>query len=326
MKIDLLITELFTGGAERCCAELARYLQEQGHSVRVISIAPAPVSNVDSLLYEQLNDHKIPTVFLNASKSYQLPLARSKLVQQIRNDPPDLAQSFLWHANLRRLDFESIRDSMLLLSGKIDRAMGGRAVNITDEPYSYRRTIYGFIDRDKLSELQSQFDFADPNMANSMRSSTIVPQQALFFMNNPLAIEVARNVNARPEMAKATSDDERITQLYRIMYQRSPTVQERQIAREFVTRIAGYIDEPVVQAPSKGDKAARAKAERVAKAKADKAALTKGPSTPEVKIETSVKGGKIVNNTEMVSRKEPSNPWVMLAQSMICSNEFVYLN
>ena len=54
MKIDLLITELFTGGAERCCAELARYLQEQGHSVRVISIAPAPVSNVDSLLYEPL--------------------------------------------------------------------------------------------------------------------------------------------------------------------------------------------------------------------------------------------------------------------------------
>jgi hypothetical protein len=211
---------------------------------------------------------------------------------------------------------------MLLLSGKLDRAMGGRAVNITDEPYSYRRTIYGFIDRDKLSELQSQFDFADPNMANSMRSSTIVPQQALFFMNNPLAVEVARNVNARAEMAKATSDDERITQLYRIMYQRSPTVQERQIAREFVTRIAGYIDEPVVQTPSKGDKAARAKA----KAKADKAALAKGPAVPEVKLETSVKGGKIVNNTEMVSRKEPSNPWVMLAQSMVCSNEFVYLN
>ncbi len=100
MKIDLLITEIFTGGAERCCAELARYLHEHGHSVRVISIAPAPVSNVDSLLYEQLNDQKIPTVFLNASKSYQLPRARSRLVQQIRNDPPDLAQSFLWHANL----------------------------------------------------------------------------------------------------------------------------------------------------------------------------------------------------------------------------------
>jgi hypothetical protein len=238
----------------------------------------------------------------------------------------DGGNKFLWHANLRRLDFESIRDSMLLLSGKLDRAMGGRAVNITDEPISYRRTIYGYIDRAKLSELQSQFDFADPNMANSVRSSTIVPQQALFFMNDPLAIEVARNVNARPEMTRATSDDERITQLYRIMYQRSPTVQERQLAREFVTRIAGYIDEPPAQASSKGDKASRAKAERVAKAKADKAAVVKGPTPPEVKLETTLKGGKLVNTGEKVSRKEPSSPWVILAQSMICSNEFVYLN
>ena len=252
------------------------------------------------------------------------PNTNPLVVQKASVDPIkiDAANKLLWHANLRRLDFESIRDSMLLLSGKLDRALGGRAVNITDEPYSYRRTIYGFIDRDKLSEFQSQFDFADPNMANSTRGSTIVPQQALFFMNNPLAVEVARNVNARPEMAKASSDDERVTQLYRIMYQRSPTVQERQIAREFVARIAGYIDEP--PASPKADKIAKARADKAAKAKAAAAVATK--ASPEVKIETSVQGGKIVNNTEKVDRKVPSNPWVMLAQSMVCSNEFVYLN
>jgi hypothetical protein len=243
------------------------------------------------------------------------------LTQKSSVDPTkiDGGNKLLWHANLRRLDFESIRDSMLLLSGKLDRSMGGRAVNITDEPYSYRRTIYGFIDRDKLSELQSQFDFADPNMTNSARSTTIVPQQALFFMNNPLAVEVARNVNSRPEMMKATSDDERVTQLYRIMYQRSPTVQERKIAREFVTRIAGYIDEP--EPSAKDERTAKAR-----KAKADKNAVVKAPAPPEVKIETAVKGGKIVNTGEVVSRKIPANPWVMLAQSMVCSNEFVYLN
>ena len=252
------------------------------------------------------------------------PNSNPLVTQKASVDPMkvDAANKFLWHANLRRLDFESIRDSMLLLSGKLDRALGGRAVNITDEPYSYRRTIYGFIDRDKLSEFQSQFDFADPNMANSIRGSTIVPQQALYFMNNPLAVEVARNVNARPEMAKATSDDERVTLLYRIMYQRSPTVQERQISREFVARIAGYIDEP--PASPKADKVAKARAEK-AKAKAAAAAAA-APKAPEVKIETSVQGGKIVNNTEKVDRKVPANPWVMLAQSMICSNEFVYLN
>jgi hypothetical protein len=250
------------------------------------------------------------------------PATNPLVAQKSAVDPTkiDASNKLLWHANLRRLDFESIRDSMLLLSGKLDRALGGRAVNITDEPYSYRRTIYGFIDRDKLSEFQSQFDFADPNMANSTRGSTIVPQQALFFMNNPLAVEVARNVNARAEMTKATSDDERVTQLYRIMYQRSPTVQERQIAREFVARIAGYIDEPPVS--PKAEKAAKSRA----KAKAAQAATAKTPATPEVKIETSVKGGKIVNIGQGVDRKVPANPWVMLAQSMVCSNEFVYLN
>ena len=146
-------------------------------------------------------------------------------------------------------------------------------------------------------------------------------------MNNPLAVEVARNVNARPEMAKATSDDERISQLYRIMYQRSPTVQERQIARDFVARIAGYIDEPAVPT-AKAEKQAKSRAEKLAKAKAaEKAAAPKaGPAVPEVKIATSVQGGKVVNNGEKVSRKEPASPWVMLAQSMVCSNEFVYLN
>ncbi len=260
------------------------------------------------------------------------PNTNEMLAKKSSVDPmkTDAANRYLWHANLRRLDFECIRDSMLQLSGKLDRALGGRAVNITDEPYSYRRTIYGFIDRDKLSEFQSQFDFADPNMANSVRGSTIVPQQALFFMNNPLAIEVARNVNARPEMAKATSDDERVTQLYRIMYQRSPTVQERQIAREFVMRIAGYIDEPAAPSAAKLDKVAKAKADKAARKKAAEAAIAatnaKGPAVPEVKLETSVQGGKIVNNTEKVDRKVPTNPWVMLAQSMVCSNEFVYLN
>ena len=243
----------------------------------------------------------------------------------------DSSNKYIWHANLRRLDFESIRDSMLVLSGKLDRAMGGRAVNITDEPYSYRRTIYGFIDRDRLSELQSQFDFSDPDMANTKRGSTIVPQQALFFMNNPLAIEVARNVTSRPELLKATSDSERIALLYRIMYQRSPTVPEAKVALEFVSRIGGYIDEPAPVPVAKADRQTRAKeikAKNKAAAAAAIAATGKplAPPVAEIKMDTEVKGGKVVNKTEMVSRKEPSNPWVMLAQSMICSNEFVYLN
>ena len=63
----------------------------------------------------------------------------------------DPGNRLLRRANLRRLDFESLRDSMVLLTGKLDPAVGGKPVNITDEPYSYRRSIYGYVDRLFLS-------------------------------------------------------------------------------------------------------------------------------------------------------------------------------
>ncbi|NBS04190.1 MAG: DUF1553 domain-containing protein [Verrucomicrobia bacterium] len=197
------------------------------------------------------------------------PSLNPLIVQKAEFDPTkfDSSNKYLWHANLRRLDFESIRDSMLSLTGKLDSTMGGRPVNITDEPYSYRRSIYGFIDREKLNELQTQFDFANPEMTNSARSSTIVPQQALFFMNNPLAIDVARSVAARPELQKAASDGDRVVQLYKIMYQRSPTVPELKMAREFVARIAGYVDEPPDAKPDKSVASTKA-AKKAAKAQA----------------------------------------------------------
>jgi len=273
-------------------------------------------------------------ILLSATYCQSANPAVNPLVAQKGSVDPlkiDASNKYLWHSNLRRLDFESIRDSMLLLTGKMDTTLGGRPVNITEEPFSYRRSIYGFIRRENLSDLQSQFDFADPDMTNSRRGSTIVPQQALFFMNNALSVDVARSVVARPEVAKASSDDEKITQLYKIMYQRTPTPQERAMARDFVHRIGGYLDEkPTVAAP-KPDKAALA-AKRKAEGAAAIAAANKplAPSTPMTPNasntpQTKVVGTEVENLGEKVSRK-PISPWELLAQSMICANEFVYLN
>ena len=100
MNIDLLITEIQPGGAERCCAQLAIYLNRKKHSVRVISIGPTPKSPHESLLWNSLLKHNIQVEFLNASKSIELPWARNKLLRLIRQSKPDIAQTFLWHANL----------------------------------------------------------------------------------------------------------------------------------------------------------------------------------------------------------------------------------
>ncbi|MFM8401531.1 MAG: glycosyltransferase, partial [Pirellula sp.] len=100
MKIDLLITEIHPGGAEKCCTQLAIYLHQKKHSVRLISIAPPPTSPDESLLWNSLQENNIQVEFLNASKSLKLPWARNQLLRLIRKSKPDIAQTFLWHANL----------------------------------------------------------------------------------------------------------------------------------------------------------------------------------------------------------------------------------
>ncbi len=98
----------------------------------------------------------------------------------------DPENRYLWRGNIRRLDFESFRDSLLVMSGRIDKTVGGQPVNITAEPYTYRRSVYGYIDRGNVPELMANFDFSRPDMTNSARTTTIVPQQALFLMNSPM--------------------------------------------------------------------------------------------------------------------------------------------
>src|SRR5919106_652258 len=103
---------------------------------------------------------------------------------------------------------------------RVARWGGANRLTRPDGPYSNRRSVYGYIDRGGVPELMAQFDFADPDMVNSRRTATIVPQQALFFMNSPMAVDVARKVTARPEFASAKSDTERVMALYEVVFQR----------------------------------------------------------------------------------------------------------
>ena len=143
------------------------------------------------------------------SRVYRESSATNRAFEQI--DPQN---RLLWRANIRRLDFEAERDTLLAFSGRLDRKMGGPPVNLTDEPYSYRRSVYGYIDRGNLPELLQAFDFSNPDMPNSQRATTVVPQQALFLMNSPMAIDVARSVMAHPEIAKEGNARHKVFYIY----------------------------------------------------------------------------------------------------------------
>jgi mono/diheme cytochrome c family protein len=171
-------------------------------------------------------------------KLHRLIMLSSVYQESSENNPRyaqiDPMNRWLWRANIRRMDFEEVRDSLLAIGGKLDETMGGRPVSLGAYPYSTRRTIYGFIDRRNLPELYNQFDFANPDITTGKRYETIVPQQSLFLMNSPLVIEQARNLVARPDFTTLTNDEDRVKLLYELCYQREPNPVEIQLGVDFV--------------------------------------------------------------------------------------------
>lgn len=138
----------------------------------------------------------------------------------------DPDNKLFWRQNRQRLDFEALRDCLLRVSGGMDLTMFGRPVDILAEPFSGRRTLYGFIDRQNLPGLMRTFDFASPDNTSARRYETTVPQQALFMMNSPFVIAQARRMITELEAQPDKDPRQWIAQLHRRVLQREPSVEQ----------------------------------------------------------------------------------------------------
>ena len=134
----------------------------------------------------------------------------------------------------QRMDFESMRDAMLLAAGRLDRTLLGRSVELFANPSPTRRSVYASIDRQNLPGTLRTFDFASPDAHSPARFSTTVPQQALYFLNSPFVVEQAKAVVARPEVQVAKTPEAKVRQLNRIVLGRDPRADEVAVAMEFV--------------------------------------------------------------------------------------------
>jgi len=153
-----------------------------------------------------------------------------------RKDPDNM---YLFKMPRRRLGFEAFRDGLLSISGRIDTTMGGRPIKLTGDSTNYRRTIYGYIDRRNLDDIFKTFDFANPDATAGQRSKTTVAQQALFMMNNPLVADLANKLVNRPEFRSAKNDNQRITMLYNLVFQRQPEPIELKLGLRFIEEQTG---------------------------------------------------------------------------------------
>ncbi len=146
----------------------------------------------------------------------------------------DPENRLLWKMNRRRLEFEPLRDSILAVSGTLDRKLYGKPIELFTKPFTNRRTIYGFIDRQDLPNLFRVFDLASPDQSAAKRIRTSVPQQSLFMMNSKFIIENAARLTDQIQEFDTKSDQQRIRAIYRLILQRNPNEDELKIGTQFI--------------------------------------------------------------------------------------------
>jgi hypothetical protein len=162
-------------------------------------------------------------------------------------------------AQRRRVEAEVIRDAMLLVSGQLDRTMGGTAVPGLGERAidndskggvptdgNVRRSVYLPIIRNDVPAVLEVFDFADPEVAVGKRDATTVATQALYLMNSPFSVGQARQTARR--LLALPDDALRLRDLYRRALGRLPREQE---AQQILGFLAGY--KPTGKAPAERD-------------------------------------------------------------------------
>lgn len=176
----------------------------------------------------------------------------------------DPGNRLLWRQNLRRLEVEPLRDSLLFVAGTLDTKMGGTLLSTKDGDYvtndqsgngaqysAPRRSIYLPVIRNAVFDFFSTFDFGDPSMVNAKRSATTVAPQALYLLNSPLVQDQARAFARRTLATKQPDDTQRIRFAIANAFTRPASPEEIIRARTFLASC------DTIYAPKESDAAKR---------------------------------------------------------------------
>lgn len=154
------------------------------------------------------------------------------------------ADNRLWsHMIVRRIDAESIRDSMLLMAGNLKRPDSGLGTQTyyqaVMEPNKQsppgpldgdgRRSIYLEVRRNFPYDFLLSFDFPRPASPVGKRSTTVVPTQSLTLLNDPLVVHESKLWGAKVAGSAGEISD-KIRSMFCDLLGREPTENELQSA------------------------------------------------------------------------------------------------
>jgi hypothetical protein len=184
------------------------------------------------------------------SNTYQQASQRSE--RSLEKNP---SNTWLSAFPRRRLDAESIRDTLLMLGGHLDETRGGphpfppqTEWNFTQHhPFkaiyeTNRRSVYLMTQRIQRHPYLAIFDGADPSASTPKRLTSTTPLQALYLLNDPFVHEQAQGF-AQQLMAWEGSEGDRIARAYRLALGRQPTRDEQSSGLTFLAQVRAALEQ-----------------------------------------------------------------------------------
>jgi mono/diheme cytochrome c family protein len=180
----------------------------------------------------------------------------------------DPDNKLLWRQYMRRMSAEAIRDSILAVSGSLNRESGGRGFfprlsreviasgsrpglgwEVSDPAQRYRRSVYVFTKRTMLPPILESFDFNNTAFPVATRTDTTVAPQALMLLNDDFMHEQAAALSRRLISKAGIGEDARIVRLFELALGRRPGDREKARAMEYFQsqkvefeRLRGQVD------------------------------------------------------------------------------------
>ncbi len=155
----------------------------------------------------------------------------------------DAGNRWLWRANRRRQDAESLRDAFLVASGELDRRTGGpgfvptlstdaleglskkdAAWTASPPAEQLRRSLYMYLQRSLQPPMMTTFDQCDTTISCGRRDVSIVAPQALTLLNNQFMHQRAEALAATT--APVPGQAAQVRHIWQAILQRQPDEQE----------------------------------------------------------------------------------------------------
>ena len=191
---------------------------------------------------------------LNSTAYRQVSAHRPEL------DAVDVENRLLGRMNIRRLEAETVRDSILQISGKLATKQFGKPIPVSPDEVGqfvvavdtrdsagrpsgkvealgedeFRRSIYVQVRRSMPLSVIEPFDLPRMTPNCDRRPVSTAAPQALLMLNNPFMVQQAGLIGDR---VRATSSDlpTQITLTWRLIYGRTPNASEITSGVEFLT-------------------------------------------------------------------------------------------